>query len=415
MTQIANRFAWSSRSKIDQIENVGDPLEFGDQTQSNSNHLRGIKMLHEIRALIESRSSFRIHPDGPTAIKTSDGASGGVLECVTSGSSGVPKIIRRSHRSWIASFEVNASLFDLSSGDTYAVFGSLSHSLSLYGVLEAVHIGADLCLLAGLRADRQLKALQKTPVTTLYVTPTQIENLITVADQNLRIESVKRIFIGGGALSTLLADKCKSIFPAADLSPFYGASETSFITMANSQSPEGSVGTAYRDVEISIREATGQVTNGIGEIWVRSPYLYIGYADPVASDTGHQDGFVTVGEFGSLDQAGNLFIKGRKSRMVTIADQNVFPDEIEQFLMTHYTAGPVAVVAVPDDKRGHRLAVVVAGQAYHADLDRALQLCRKALGAHHTPKYTFFIKDLPQLVSGKLDYNAIYAWIEDKQ
>jgi len=226
---------------------------------------------------------------------------------------------------------------------------------------------------------------------------------------------VKRVFIGGGALSTLLADKCKSIFPAADLSPFYGASETSFITMANSQSPEGSVGTAYRDVEISIREATGQVTNGIGEIWVRSPYLYIGYADHVASDTRHQDEFVTVGEFGSLDQAGNLFIKGRKSRMVTIADQNVFPDEIEQFLMTHYTAGQVAVVAVPDDKRGHRLAVVVAGQAYHTDLDRALQLCRKTLGAHHTPKYTFFIKDLPQLVSGKLDYNAIYAWIEDKQ
>ena len=371
-------------------------------------------MLEEIRALVQGGSSFRMQPDGPKAIASDDAACGGILECATSGSSGAPKIIRRSHRSWIASFEVNAGLFGLAPGDTYAVLGSLEHSLSLYGCLEAVHIGANLCMLAGLRADKQLIMLEKNCVTTLYATPTQLDNLVAVAGVDRQLTRMRQIFIGGGAFSPALAEKCRVIFPHANLSPFYGASETSFIAMATAESPEGSVGTAYPGVDISIRAETGQFTNGIGEIWVRSPYLFTSYAEPVASDTRHQDGFVTVGEYGFLDQRGNLFIKGRKSRMVTVSDQNVFPDEIEQFLSAHYKTGPLAVVPVPDDKRGHRLAVVATDQAGRAELEGAIELCRKTLGVHRTPKYIFFAKSLPQLASGKPDYAQISSWIEDQ-
>ena len=382
--------------------------------QSNTNHLRNLNMLQEIRSLVLDGSSFQMRPGGPMATPLPEGETGGVLECATAGSSGTPKIIRRSHRSWIASFEVNAELFALSSNDTYAVLGSLEHSLSLYGVLEAAHIGANLCVLAGLWPDTQLETLAQKDVTTLYATPTQLEALMSVGGQDLGFEKIKRIFIGGGACSVALAERCRAFFTSADLYPFYGASETSFITMANADTPDGSVGMAYPNVEISIRNSTGQVTNGTGEIWVRSPYLFTGYAETVESDTKHQDGFVTVGELGQLDEAGNLFIKGRKSRMVTVADQNVFPDEIEQFLSKHFTAGPLAVVPVSDDKRGHRLAVVIADKAHKPELESAIDLCRKTFGTHRTPKYILVAEHLPQLASGKLDYSKITAWAEDQ-
>lgn len=414
MTKPTDRFIWSRLSKIDPGDRAGDRLKSACLESSNTNHLRSIKMLQEIRVLVQDGSSFRMQPDGPRAIASVGAACGGILECATSGSSGAPKIIRRSHRSWIASFEVNAGLFGLSPDDTYAVLGSLEHSLSLYGCLEAVYIGANLCMLAGVRADRQLKMLEKNCVTTLYATPTQLDNLVAVAGVGHLSTRMRQIFIGGGAFSPALAEKCRVIFPSANLSPFYGASETSFIAMAKAETPEGSVGTAYPGVDISIRAETGQVTSGIGEIWVRSPYLFARYAEPVASDTRHQDGFVTVGEYGFLDQRGNLFIKGRKSRMVTISDRNVFPDEIEQFLSTHYKAGSLAVVPVPDDKRGHRLAVVATDEAGRADIEDAIELCRKTLGVHRTPKYIFFAQSLPQLASGKLDYAQISSWIEDR-
>jgi len=409
-----NQFIWSNSSKIDAIAFAADPsLPTGSQ-QSNANHRRNFNMLQEIRSLVLDGSSFQMRPGGPIAIRLLEGETGEILECATAGSSGTPKIIRRSHRSWIASFEVNAKLFGLLSTDTYAVFGSLEHSLSLYGVLEAAHIGANLCMLAGLRPDTQLELLAEKGVTTLYATPTQLEALVSAGGQGLGFEKIKRIFIGGGACSMALAEKCRAFFTSADLYPFYGASETSFITMANANTPDGSVGMAYPNVEISIRNGTGQVTNGTGEIWVRSPYLFTGYVEQIESDTKHQDGFVTVGEFGQLDEAGNLIIKGRKSRMVTVADQNVFPDETEQFLSKYFAAGPLAVVPVPDDKRGHRLAVVIVDEANKPELESAIDLCRKTLGMHGTPKYIFVAKHLPQLVSGKLDYSKITAWAEDQ-
>ena len=100
--------------------------------------------------------------------------------------------------------------------------------------------------------------------------------------------------------------------------------------------------------------------------------------------------------------------------MVTVADQNVFPDEIEQFLSKHFTAGPLAVVPVSDDKRGHRLAAVIADKAHKPKLESAIDLCRKTLGTHRTPKYILVAEHLPQLASGKLDYSKITAWAEDQ-
>ena len=66
MTQIANRFVWSSRSKIDQIENVGDPLEFADQTQSNSNHLRGMTVAEYVDHVRDAYSDWASSQEEPT-------------------------------------------------------------------------------------------------------------------------------------------------------------------------------------------------------------------------------------------------------------------------------------------------------------------------------------------------------------
>ena len=66
----------------------------------------------------------------------------------TGGSTGSPKMIRRTPGSWCASFEVNAERFALTASDRAAVLGHLTHSLALYGVLEALHVGADAEVLA---------------------------------------------------------------------------------------------------------------------------------------------------------------------------------------------------------------------------------------------------------------------------
>ena len=81
-----------------------------------------------------------------------------ILETLTSGSTGQPRRIRRTQASWTASFAVKATL-GIGPGARIATLGRLIHSLSLYGAIEGLHLGAKVHLLADLRPDRQRAAL----------------------------------------------------------------------------------------------------------------------------------------------------------------------------------------------------------------------------------------------------------------
>ena len=314
-----------------------------------------------------------------------------VVETLTSGSTGQPRRIRRTQGSWTASFSVNAD-FGIGPGARIASLGRLIHSLSLYGAVEGLHLGAHVHLLADLRPDRQRAAL------------------------------------------TTLA-------PSAQIREFYGAAETSFITLADETTPEASVGRPYPGVQITLGPT--------GEVWVRSPYLFLGYAGTIAPPAFHlspnipaggpspepvarssraearqkacasaldslppttrwRDGWLSVGEIGNLDN-GFLTLRGRAGRMVTVADQNVFPEEIEGFLAALPGVTRAAVLPVPDAKRGHALIAVLQGDP--SGEAAILAALRSELGPLKSPKALIWREDWPMLPSGKTDLKALEAAI----
>lgn len=355
-----------------------------------------------LRDLVRAGASLRV---GQAGAKALEGAPG-LLEVETSGSTGTPKIIRRTQASWLRNFEVNGQRFGLGRGDRVCVFGTLAHSLVLYGALEAAHHGARLIGLYGVRPDRQAVAMADHGASVLYITPTQLGLLCAHGSV---VASVRVILVGGGALSAQVHESAKTLFPNARIVHFYGAAETSFITWGDADTPIGSVGRAYPGVEIALRD----VANGVGEIWVKSPYLFEGYVLGQSGDTSRDGEFLSVGEFGKLDDAGQLFVSGRRSRMVTIADINVFPEEVEAFLAQHVGAGQVVVLDQPDDKRGHHFVAVVAGQA-RASQDALLGLCRAGLVPIQVPKRIYFAPEIPLLAAGKPDYDALRRWVEEQ-
>src|SRR5690606_13443955 len=119
-------------------------------------------------------------------------------------------------------------------------------------------------------------------------------------------------------------------------------SETSFITIADAGTPKGSVGRAYPQVRIRIDEG--------GRIFVASPYLFDGYAEPDLPPVPRDGDYIRTGDIGWLDAAGHLFLRGRESRMVTVADRNLFLEDVEAAMMA-VGAGACAAVAVPDPQR----------------------------------------------------------------
>ncbi len=330
---------------------------------------------------------------------------------LTGGTSGQPKVIRRSQASWIASFAVNARLFGLSPADTFAVLGSLSHSLSLYGTLEAMHLGADIHLLAGIRPRQQREHLLSQCVTVIYVTPTQLRLLAQGAGRE-RLPELRLILCGGGHFDAATRAAALTLCPNAACHVFYGAAETSFVTLADPETPEGAVGRAYPGVTLSIFDKEGRPTQDIGEVWVQSPYLFSGYAQGDGPDTRWRGDALSIGEIGRLDADGALWLAGRKSRMTQIADQTVFPEAIEATIAAQPGIDTCAVLPVPDSLRGNRLIAVVGGTP-DPDLSAAIiAACRAVHGPLAAPQKVLWHPDFPLLPSGKPDLPALVRWVE---
>jgi long-chain acyl-CoA synthetase len=340
------------------------------------------------RALAVPGAAFRIGGVGAV----SDAAA--VFETLTSGSSGVPRRIMRSMASWSASFAVNAGLFGIGPGVRVAVLGQLVHSLALYGAVEAVHLGAELHLLDGLRPDRQRAALAARGIEVLYATPAQLRLLVEAG--GVLLPALRLVLVGGSKLDAGLRGALAGMTGAV-VREFYGAAEASFITLAGPGCPEASVGVAYPGVEIEVR---GVDAVGLGQIWVRSPYLFQGYAGDDPGGTVWDADWLSVGEVGRLE-AGYLYLAGRAGRMVTVADQNVFPEEIEAFIAGLPGVDRVAVLPRADALRGVVLVAVMRGDV--GQEAAVLAACRVQFGALKAPRAAIWRGDWPVLASGKTD------------
>lgn len=324
------------------------------------------------------------------------------IYCESSGSSGAPKLIRRTPASWMASFQINAHGLGVGPDDHYAVLGHMGHSLSLYATLEALHVGAGLALLPNMGPERWAAALCEHQITTIYATPSQLRIILCANTQEWPL--VRRILVGGGHLDQTLRKQLRLRFPTARVAEFFGASETSFVTLANDQTPMGSVGRAYPGVELRI--GSGLPTGETGEIWVKSPYLFEGYERGESAITRWQEGYLSVGEMGALDAQGYLFLRGRRSRMVTVADQNVFPEAIEAVVLAQPGVDAVAVITPQDHMRGCFVVAAVVGDIPASVLRKE---CRAALGAAAVPRVVWPLEALPMLPAGKPDLKRLEA------
>ena len=401
------RFAWTPASTVIGPEgSVFPPVPVSSSKLMLIPHQSAARCLQQTGAAFLGDSEFCIGTIRRSDTQQQSGRPG-YFQCLTAGSSGTPKRLRRSHASWIESFIKNAGLWQITPLDNYAILGALSHSLALYSCLEALYLEADLLLLSGVRPDRQAQQIASHHSSILYATPTQIRQLSSYAPNPL--PDLRQVIIGGAALDAVTQQAARTLCPNANIVAFYGATETSFISLTDSDTPDGSVGRAYPNVEISVRDATGLPvpSSATGELWIHSPYQFDAYCDSVASAKS-ADGFISVGEVGRLNGDGYLFLTGRKSRMFTVADQNIFPEAIERWFQSR---GVASVAAMPrrDRRLGH---VVVLITLEDCQSTAQLKFLGKGLAMHAMPRDFLSVAQWPTLASGKTDLRALAALVD---
>ena len=334
----------------------------------------------------------------------------------TGGTTGSSKQILRSQNTWIRSFKINRKKWQISDCDSYGILGDLSHSISLYGLLEGLYLGTDVNLLRENLPQSQLAVIADREISVLYATPIQLQLLIRAFEIHHRkpIPTLRLVIVGGSKLSANLSLQLAQLFPAAEMVEFYGTAETSFITVASPNSPQGSVGKAYEGVKIRVVNDRGEVlsNNKIGNIEVLSPYLFEGYIGDGQVSFRLNDYFQT-GERGLLDEEGNLFLKGRRDRIISIHDVNIHPEVIENFLETLPGVEAAYVYPMSENYRVNHLHCCIFYDSIKPDESEIVGKCRKELGHSHTPKSLKLIRGKPPLLlSGKLDLATLKTGLE---
>ena len=326
----------------------------------------------------------------------------GVFQCETGGTSGKPKRIRRTAESWLASIRVIFEKYTNSS-ECYGILGDLGYSLAFYAAVEAQIIGIRCVSVAGRSPKEQAQQFANTGVDVIYATPTQMRLL---SKSHRVLENVQVVFIGGGRLDPETRVQVQFLAPNAKILQFYGAAETSFITLAEPHHDAASVGIAFPGVEIDIRNID---SDGIGDVWVKSPYVFLGYAQGHAPDTYWQDDWLTIGELGKMDETGQLFLSGRKSRVFTVADKTIYPEDIEQYLNAQTEVISSAVLSVDDPLRGARIYVALCSDQTDSDHMQRILNDLKERGVMVDRWRIYGSDDWPMLMSGKPNYQNLRA------
>lgn len=338
----------------------------------------------------------------------------------TSGSTGLPKGFMRHHRSWSESFRVSLADFGAVAGERMLSPGRMSHSLFLFGVMQALWCGSGAIVQEQFSALRCLKTLRDAAVPALVAVPSQLLLMLQWAQQRALppIDAVLFIMISGARWMRSRTAELQALFPHARIVEFYGASEASFIAWmdADEDAPPQAVGRAFSNVELSIRP-TPTDTPGTGLIYMRSPMHFMDYVGEHVDRTGVlRDGdWLSVRDMGCIDARGLLHLVGRQNRMIVTSGKNLFPEELENLLQDHPAIARASVHGVHDALRGMQIQAIVqwhADAATTVDLARVTQWLRARTERFKLPRLWWICHEWPHTSSGKTDHRQLAYMLE---
>ena len=163
-------------------------------------------------------------------------------------------------------------------------------------------------------------------------------------------------------------------------------------------------------VEVEVRDEDGSPlpVQSPGLIFLRGEQVSGEYAGVSVLDA---EGWFPTGDKGWVDEEGYLFIEGRADDTIIRGGENVSPAEIEDVLMQHPAVGDAAVVGVPDDEWGQRIAAVVCVEGDDGSIasEDLTEWVRQRLRSSKTPDLVVFWPELPRTATGKLLRRQILA------
>jgi long-chain acyl-CoA synthetase len=310
-----------------------------------------------------------------------------LLVVLTSGSTGAPRAIVRTLASWTRSYRMVDAAFGLRTDDVIWAPGALSSTLTLFAAQHARATGRRAVLSGPWRGVESAIARGAGEATVLQAVPPIVSDVLDAVEAG-RLPRLRIAVAAGAQLPNRLRNRARDV--GVRVHEYYGAAELSFVTVNG----EPAAGT-----DVCLRSCGRE--DGAGEIWVRSPYVALGYVTG-GGPLRFEDGWASVGDLGRLDPDGTLRVLGRGTDAVTIGGHTVQVADVEAVLGDVPGVAEVVCLGEPHERFGQQLVAVVRPIA-GADPGPALKAAaREALPHASRPTRWVVVSSLPHTAGGKI-------------
>jgi long-chain acyl-CoA synthetase len=337
----------------------------------------------------------------------------------SSGTTGRPKGVKRANADEqdIAAVTplvlLAQAMYGIGPDSVYLSPAPLYHAAPL-GWSMAVHkLGGTVVLMQKFDAEGALAAIERYKVTCGQFVPTHFIRMLKLPDAVRSSYNLSTLTcaIHAAAPCPVPVKEAMIRWFGPVIQEYYAGSEgngMTFITSAEWLTHKGSVGTAKLGVlHILDDEGNELPPRQEGAIYFEGATNFVYHDDPEKTAAGRNaDGWSTLGDVGYLDEDGFLYLTDRKSFMIISGGVNIYPQEIENHLITHPRVADVAVIGGPHEEMGEEVIAVIQpvdmADATDEMRDDLMAFAREKLSGVKIPRRIDFMAELPRHDTGKL-------------
>jgi fatty-acyl-CoA synthase len=334
----------------------------------------------------------------------------------TSGTTGFPKGATLSHHNILNNGYFVARGCRYTEEDRVCIPVPFYHCFGMVmGNLGCVTHGATMVVPApAFEPQAVLETVQAERCTSLYGVPTMfIAELAHPDFAEYDLTSLRTGIMAGSPCPVETMKRVVSEMHMEDVTICYGMTETSPVSTQTGADDSlekrvGTTGRVHPHVEVKIVDPLTDLTverGQPGELLTRGYSVMRGYWNDADRTAEAIDAarWMHTGDLATMDADGYVNIVGRSKEMVIRGGENIYPREVEEFLMGHPDVEEVAVFGVPDERFGEELmACVRLAPGASPDEDSLREFCRGRIAHFKVPRFVRFVDEFPMTVTGKV-------------
>ena len=335
----------------------------------------------------------------------------------TSGTTGFPKGVMLTHYNVVNNGKCIGDRMGLSTADRMMIQVPMFHCFGMtLSMTASMTHGATMCPMPYFSAKSSLACIDQEKITCFNGVPTMFIAMFNHPDYRKTDFSHMRtgIMAGSGCPPELMKRAAQEDeMHMTGIVSVYGQTEcapgnTMSAWTDSLEVRTETVGYAFPHVRCKVvdPETGEECPDGVnGEFCAKGYNQMKGYykMPDATGDTVDADGWLHSGDLACRDANGCYRITGRLKDMIIRGGENIYPKELEEFLLTHPQVQDAQVVGVPDEKYGEEaLACVILRAGSEATLDEIRRFCIERLARHKVPKYIEFVDSFPMNAAGKV-------------